>query len=63
VARAELVLENRLGRPPTIEEIAEETAVAIDTVVLLRDVCQEPTSLDRTVGDDDTMTLGELIAA
>jgi RNA polymerase primary sigma factor len=63
VARAEKALEGRLGRTPTIEELADEAALAADTVLLLRDVCSEPTSLDCTVGDSDSLTLGTLIAA
>ena len=63
VARAEAALEGRLGRRPTIEEIADEAALATDTVLLLRDVCHEPASLDRTVGDSNSTTLGTRISA
>jgi RNA polymerase primary sigma factor len=63
VARAEVELEDRLGRRPTVEEIAEEASIAPDTVLLLRDVCHEPTSLDLPVGEGRSMTFGDLIAA
>ena len=63
IARAEHTLEGRLGRSPTIDEIAREAAVDVDTVVLLRGVCHEPVSLDCPAGDRGGSTLGDLVAA
>ena len=59
---AEKVLTIRLGREPTIEEIANEMALSVDKVKKLRDSCKEVSSLDVSVGDDEEATLGELIA-
>ena len=59
---AEKVLTIRLGREPTIEEIANEMALSVDKVKKLRDSCKEVSSLDISVGDDEEATLGELIA-
>ena len=59
---AEKVLTIRLGREPTIEEIANEIALSVDKVKKLRDSCKEVSSLDISVGDDEEATLGELIA-
>ena len=59
---AEKTLTIRLGREPTIEEIANEMALSVDKVKKLRDSCKEVSSLDISVGDDEEATLGELIA-
>ena len=58
----EKTLTIRLGREPTIEEIANEMALSVDKVKKLRDSCKEVSSLDISVGDDEEITLGELIA-
>ena len=59
---AEKILTIKLGREPTIEEIANEMALSVDKVKKLRDSCKEVSSLDISVGDDEEITLGELIA-
>ena len=59
---AEKVLTIRLGREPTIEEVADEMALSVDKVKKLRDSCKEVSSLDISVGDDEEATVGELIA-
>lgn len=59
---AEKILTIKLGREPTIEEIANEMALSVDKVKKLRDSCKEVSSLDISVGDDEEATLGELIA-
>ena len=58
----EKTLTIRLGREPTIEEIANEMALSVDKVKKLRNSCKEVSSLDISVGDDEEATLGELIA-
>jgi len=63
VARAETALAGRLGRHPSVNEIAAETELPPATVLLLQDVCHEPTSLDRPVGEAGGMTVGDQIAA
>ena len=59
---AEKTLAIRLGREPTIEEVADEMALSVDKVKKLRDSCKEVSSLDISVGDDEEATVGELIA-
>lgn len=59
---AEKVLTIRLGREPTIEEVADEMTLSVDKVKKLRDSCKEVSSLDISVGDDEEATVGELIA-
>lgn len=59
---AEKTLTIRLGREPTIEEVADEMALSVDKVKKLRDSCKEVSSLDISVGDDEEATVGELIA-
>jgi DNA-directed RNA polymerase sigma subunit (sigma70/sigma32) len=62
VERGDLAAKDQLITA-NIRLVVSIAALAADTVLLLRDVCNEPTSLDCTVGDSDTMTLGTLIAA
>ena len=59
---AEKTLTIRLGREPTIEEVADEMALSVDKVKKLCDSCKEVSSLDISVGDDEEATVGELIA-
>src|SRR4051794_23144065 len=62
VARIERELQTRLGREPTIEEIAKEAELQPSDVQDLRDVARTVTSLDRPVGEDGETSLGELVA-
>lgn len=59
--RAELT--QRLGREPTLQELAAAAGVDVDSVreALSADGCFQPSSLDRPVGDDASTSLGELI--
>ena len=61
VERADLT--QRLGRDPTLGEIADAVGEEADVVreALSADGCFHPTSLDRPVGDDSATALGELI--
>jgi RNA polymerase primary sigma factor len=52
IAAAERALVARLGRPPTLDEIAVEAQLDPERVEELRDVARKVTSLDRPVGDD-----------
>jgi RNA polymerase primary sigma factor len=61
IANAERALSARLGRPPTLEEIAEETGLEPGQVEDLRDVARKVTSLERPLGDDGETELGELL--
>ncbi|MGI9020223.1 MAG: sigma-70 family RNA polymerase sigma factor [Solirubrobacterales bacterium] len=60
VNRVTSELATRLDRTPTDEEVSDETKLPLDEVMAIRDLTRVTTSLDQTVGDDDT-TLGELV--
>jgi RNA polymerase primary sigma factor len=63
IAAAERRVAARLGRPPTLEEIAAEAAVEPSQIEELRDVARKVTSLERPLGDDGETGLGELVPA
>jgi RNA polymerase sigma factor (sigma-70 family) len=60
-ARIEQRLLPRLGREPTVEEIAAEAGQPAERVVELRRQARDTLSLDTPVGDGETL-LGDLIA-
>ena len=62
IARVERELITKLGRDPTIEEIAAEADLKPSDVQDLRDAARIVTSLDRPVGEDSATSLGELVA-
>jgi RNA polymerase primary sigma factor len=61
VAAAERDLSTRLGRAPTLEEIAAAADLEPEQVQELRDVTRTVTSLDRPVGEDSEAGLGDLL--
>jgi RNA polymerase primary sigma factor len=61
IAAAERDLSTRLGRVPTVDEIAAEAKVEPAQVVELRDVARKVTSLERPLGDDGEGELGDLL--
>ncbi|HXF98489.1 MAG TPA: sigma-70 family RNA polymerase sigma factor [Gaiellaceae bacterium] len=61
-ARAERELAAELGRMPTEEEVADAAKIPLDKIVQAREATRSLTSLDRPVGEDESATLGELIA-
>jgi len=62
IANAERELAARLGRPPTLDEIAAEAKVSPAQVEELRDVARKVTSLDRPLGEEGDAQLGDLMA-
>jgi RNA polymerase primary sigma factor len=60
MARVERQLTQRLHRPPTHDEVAEEMGLKPSKVEELRRVSQEPVSLAVPVGEDST-ELGEML--
>jgi RNA polymerase primary sigma factor len=60
MARIDRQLTQKLGRAPTVDEVAAEMELTPEKVEHLRRVAQEPVSLAAPVGDDAT-ELGELI--
>jgi RNA polymerase primary sigma factor len=61
IALAERELSARLGREPTVEEIARQAEVEPEEVQAVRDAPRAVTSLDRPVGEEGETSLGELI--
>ncbi|HEX5620125.1 MAG TPA: sigma-70 family RNA polymerase sigma factor [Solirubrobacteraceae bacterium] len=63
IAAAERELSTRLGRAPTLEEIAAAAELAPEEVQEVRDVTRTVTSLDRPLGDDGDAGLGDVLPA
>jgi RNA polymerase primary sigma factor len=61
LGRAEARLRDVLGREATDEEVAGELGVDPRKISRLRDSAIRPTSLDATLGDDDSSTIGEVV--
>ncbi|MGE3414243.1 MAG: sigma-70 family RNA polymerase sigma factor, partial [Dehalococcoidia bacterium] len=61
LSRSRRGLRLRLGREPTDAELADELGISTERVVQLRQHDRGLVSLDQTVGDDDSMRLGDLI--
>ena len=63
VMRAKRQMYQRLGRNPSVAEVASRAGVPLDIVERVVSLVQEPTSLDLPVGEDGDATLGDLIEA
>jgi RNA polymerase primary sigma factor len=61
IARVERELATTLGREPTLEEVAGAADLTPADVQDLRDAARIVTSLDRPVGEDGSVSLGELV--
>lgn len=61
VGRVERELSVRLGREPTIDEIAQETGLPIDQIEEVRHQRAALVSLDQQVGEDGDTALGDLL--
>ena len=61
VMRTERELATKLGRDPTVEEIAAEAELDPAQVEEVRDLNRVVTSLDRPVGSEEDTALGDLI--
>jgi RNA polymerase primary sigma factor len=61
IGKAERELLARLGREPTVEEIAEAVEMTPEEVAALRDAARVVTSLDRPVGEDGEAAFGDLM--
>jgi RNA polymerase primary sigma factor len=62
IRRAERKLATGLGREPTVEEIAEVTGLELGEVDAIRCSAQAPISLEKPIGDEAQVELGQLIA-
>jgi len=60
IGRAERELALRLGRQPTIEEIAVEAKLGVKQVREVVEAARAVTSLDRPVGDEEDISFGDL---
>jgi RNA polymerase primary sigma factor len=63
VAVAHRNLSARLGREPTVEELAEATGLEVVDISQLEDAPRVATSLDVPVGEEEGTTLGALLPA
>ncbi|MEZ0395064.1 MAG: sigma-70 family RNA polymerase sigma factor [Anaerolineales bacterium] len=54
-------LEQRLGRVPTAEELAEETGLDLKKVEWITKVSWQPLSLESPIGEDEDAELGQFI--
>ncbi len=55
------VLTQRLGREPTIEEVAKEAEMSIDEARRVYKISKHPISLDRPIGDSEDSNFGDFI--
>jgi RNA polymerase primary sigma factor len=62
-SRTERELTAKLERVPTEEEIAKAAKIPLDKLRQAREAVRTLASLDRPVGEDESATLGDLIAA
>jgi len=62
ITRAERTLWTRLGREPTVEEIADEASLTPQQVREVRAAARASTSLDAPVGDEEDAVLGDFVA-
>lgn len=54
-------LEQRMGRRPTLDEIADEMDLPIDTIRNMMDASQHAIALEKPVGDDGDSEFGDFI--
>ena len=59
--RTSVELEDRLGHPPSDEELASEMNLPLSRIAHLKSVSKKPASLDSPLGDDENSTLGEVV--
>jgi len=58
---ASKVLTQRLGREPTVEEVAKEAQMTIDETRRVMKMSRHPISLDRPIGDSEDSNFGDFI--
>jgi RNA polymerase primary sigma factor len=61
IGRASRRLHQRLGRRPTVEEVAEELELPLETVRLVREETRGTVSLEAPVGTEGTLSLADCI--
>ncbi len=60
--KAQRRLTQKLGREPTVKEVAKEMLMSVDEVENLMKISQQPKSLSTPVGDDREATLEQFVA-
>jgi RNA polymerase primary sigma factor len=55
------MLSQKLGREPTLEEVAKEVNLSVPKIVEIVNIAQEPASLDTPIGEDGTSHLGDIL--
>ncbi|HEX6389194.1 MAG TPA: sigma-70 family RNA polymerase sigma factor [Solirubrobacteraceae bacterium] len=63
IARAERELATKLGRDPSVDEIAEAAGVSAEDVTELHDLSRVATSLDLPLGEEGDASLGDMLPA
>ncbi len=61
LAQVQRALMQDLGREPSIDEIAAEMEVDPDRVTELRQIAQDPVSLETPLGEEEDSTLGDFV--
>ncbi len=61
IRRTERALLQRLGREPTIQEVAHAVELPVERLEEFRRLAVDPASLDAPVGEDGDASMGELI--
>ena len=61
LAQIQRTLLQELGREPTIEEIASELEVDPNRVTEVRQIAQDPVSLETPLGEEEDSTLGDFV--
>ncbi|MDD2510278.1 MAG: RNA polymerase sigma factor RpoD [Syntrophomonas sp.] len=61
LSRVQRSLLQILGREPTPAEVAEEMDIAVERVIEIMKVAQEPVSLETPIGEEDDSHLGDFI--
>jgi RNA polymerase primary sigma factor len=55
------LLMQRLGREPSLEELAQEMEISLDQVHKLLKIVREPVSLETPFGDEEESSLGDFV--
>jgi len=61
VRKISLQLAHRMGREPTVHELAQEARLPMSDVEHVLRVARPPTSLDRRLGEKEDMSMGDFI--
>ncbi len=61
IKNAEKEFEQRVGRIPTVEELAEEVGVPANEIERTLKMAKHPASLDRPIGDGDDSVFGDFV--